>query len=209
MAKVKIYNKNNYIFIDALDADDTTVLSRAEGLAKDVLVRTENATSERFYFTGVNGADAAGYLLTNILDEAGAAYADRAAFETFYTTNTGNFNQGGATPQAKYYTALVYKESPNSDAPVLTVARNTLGYDLNIARAGAGVYGISGFQDATEGKMIAIINQRIESLGGGVISSLIQATASDVDGEIIVFAYTDGVLTDAAFRLPMYIEINQ
>lgn len=89
---LKIFTSNNYFYMV-----DTTDNRQYEGFAKDVRVRRELDSSSTFYFDNVNGWSATeAVALTNIQQEDGTAYANLAAFVTFYEENTGNFNSPGS-----------------------------------------------------------------------------------------------------------------
>lgn len=101
---LKIYLKNNYLVVENENV-------YGEGLAKDVRVNRlyvdiPEGGVQKYSFTGVNNITDPAYPFRdeddNILfqDESGTAYTDEAAFETFYTQNTGKYSAGGggATP---------------------------------------------------------------------------------------------------------------
>lgn len=86
----KIYISNNYFIIE----DDNGL--EYEGHAKDVLVRRENATSDNFSFTGVNGWEINNRVaLADITKQDGNAYT-LSEFQSFYKEGTGKSSGGGS-----------------------------------------------------------------------------------------------------------------
>lgn len=114
--------KGNYIWLDDLVND-----KRYEGLAKEVLVRSDLDVSTVFYFDGLNQFDKnTGIDFTDIDVNGNGAFGTLAEWQDWYTANTGNFNGGGSAP--KTYRALVTQV--NTDAPTAIVLENTFGEEL-------------------------------------------------------------------------------
>lgn len=86
--------KSNYIWLDDIDTG-----KRYEGLAKDVLIRSDLDDSTTFYFDGLNQFDKnIGIAFGDIDVNGNGAFGTLAEWQDWYTANTGNFNGGGSAP---------------------------------------------------------------------------------------------------------------
>ena len=90
----KIYKKNNYIIVE-----DTISGKQYQGLAKNVFVYKDAVAETTYDFEGLTYNGLKGISLNDLVDETDTAFVNEQAFIDFYTENTGNFNEGGGSPQ--------------------------------------------------------------------------------------------------------------
>lgn len=130
----KIYKKNNYIIIE-----DTIAGKQYQGLAKNVFVYKDTIAETTYDFEGLTYNGLKGIAFNDLRDETNTPFINEQAFIDFYTLNTGNFNSGGATPQA--YAILNVTQS-GTDAPIVTEVLNTYNISFNSNYNGNGSYSI-------------------------------------------------------------------
>jgi len=91
MNQYKIYRKDNYIFIVQNTTQETQY-----GFTKEVFIDKSNVNVPAYRIFNVKDfSDTISLNISQILKEDGSPYT-QTEFETFYTQNTGNFNQGGS-----------------------------------------------------------------------------------------------------------------
>lgn len=128
--------KGNYIWLDDLDTG-----KRYEGLAKEVLIRSDLDDSTIFYFDGLNQFDKnIGIAFGDIDVNGNGAFVTLAEWQDWYTANTGNFNGGGSAPKYKVLSFIVNQSGTNP--PVLTELENTIG-EVSTTYVNGGNYLIS------------------------------------------------------------------
>ncbi len=93
----KIYREGNYIrIIDTLKGE------LFNGIIKDVFVDKSNVLKDNYRIFNIKDFnDKIVLSISDILKQDGTPYTV-AEWETFYTTNTGNFNGGGTAPAGAY-----------------------------------------------------------------------------------------------------------
>jgi hypothetical protein len=91
----KIFNKGNYIIIEDISRGEIL-----QGLSKDVFVNKNNLGKNIYNILNIkNHPKGLALTLEEILKEDSTNYT-KVEWETFYTTYTGNFKSGGASPQS-------------------------------------------------------------------------------------------------------------
>lgn len=99
----KIYVENNHIVVQDLVSDKEFRAASKEALFFKDKVSEDIYNTNGFFPEGLQGIK-----FSDIVDENNNPFADEQTFINFFSTNTGNFNSGGATPQVKeavYYIA--------------------------------------------------------------------------------------------------------
>jgi len=94
----KIYSIGNYLRIQNIESGEIY-----NGLLKEVFVDKNNLNNNLYKIQNVKDwSERTALNLNQIKKEDGSDYT-LSEWETFYSENTGNFNQGGATPQNQTY----------------------------------------------------------------------------------------------------------
>ena len=90
----KLYIIGNYFFIEEIIANGNIF----SAISKNVQVLKSNVSEDTFYFKGIDNFENKPVSINNLKDIDGNDF-DINTFKTFYTSNTGNFNSGEASPQ--------------------------------------------------------------------------------------------------------------
>ena len=85
----KIYTKGNYFIVEQNDKEYSAPM-------KDVIIYQLTVDSEFYYFKNLENWTNNGLKVVNMVDESGTPYTTQT-WETFYTENTGSFNNGGGS----------------------------------------------------------------------------------------------------------------
>jgi hypothetical protein len=137
----RIYRENNYFFIDLYDGEE--LVKHCHGHAKEVKVQPPFAPGGKYYFKNVEGINPnVGYDLEDLADVDGTAFADEAAWQTFYTSNTGNFNGGGSAPKQ----FVMYVGGQDATGFLNTdIRKNDFDFTFGFTRTDAGAFSISNY----------------------------------------------------------------
>lgn len=113
MKQFKIYTKGNYITIENNISSELYF-----GHKKEVFVDKNNKNRPSYRIFNVKDWKSnIGLEISEILKEDGTPYTE-VEFDTFYQENTGNFKQGGVTPQI--LDALNNSNNPSASNPFIT-----------------------------------------------------------------------------------------
>ena len=113
---LKVYTSGNYLIIESIT--DLGVSDKVySALSKEVYVKNHNDTA--FSFHGVDGVKETPVLLSNLLDESGAAYTLQG-FKAFYTANTGELSVTVDFKTEAQYTELSEEEKNNGTIYFIT-----------------------------------------------------------------------------------------
>lgn len=124
----RIFIDGNYFLIQYLGEDDFTVLIEAEGLAKDVRIRTATDFSTSFTFDNVNGATGA-ITLAEMIGESYEPFNSLEEFKTWARSVTGK-SSGGATPLTSDELAAIEGANSPSESNVFATIADVAGGTL-------------------------------------------------------------------------------